>query len=93
MKKDIELPELTRVSSKGQVVIPRDIRKKFGIRKGSILAISAKKDILVLKKLNKRLSKEDLKTLRTLEEAWKEIEQGKYKVYKKDEFFKEFSKW
>jgi len=93
MKNDIELPELTRVSSKGQVVIPYEIRKKFGIRKGSILAISAKKDVIAMKKLDTEMEVEDLKTLKLIEEAWKDIEEGRYKVYKKDEFFKEFSKW
>lgn len=93
MKKDIELPELTKVSSKGQVVIPKNIRRRFGIREGSVLGISAKKNMIVMKKLDKEMTAEDLKTLKSIEEAWKDIEEGRYKVYKKDEFFKEFSKW
>ncbi len=93
MAKDIELPELTRVSSKGQVVIPQDIRKKFGIRKGSILGISAKKNMIVMKKLDKEMTAEDLKTLKSIEEAWKDIEEGRYKSATPDEFFKELEKW
>jgi len=93
MKKDIELPELTKVSSKGQVVIPYEIRRKFGIRKGSILGISAKKNMIVMKKLDKEMTAEDLKTLKSIEEAWKDIEEGRYKIATPDEFFKELEKW
>lgn len=93
MKNDIESPELTRVSSKGQVVIPNDIRKKFGIKEGSILAITAKKDMIAMKKLNTEMSAEDLKTLKIIEEAWKDIEEGKCKSATPDNFFKELARW
>ena len=93
MKKDIELPELTRVSSKGQIVIPYDIRKEFGIRKGSVLAISAKNNVIAMKKLDTKMTNEDLKTLKLIEEAWKDIEEGRYKSTTPDEFFKELEKW
>ena len=93
MKKDIEIPELTRASSKGQIVIPTDIRKKFGIKEGSILGITAKNDMIVLKKLDTKMKPEDLKTLKLIEEAWKDIEEGRYKVATVDNFFKEMAKW
>jgi len=93
MKKNIELPELTRVSSKGQVVIPKGIRRKFGIREGSILGISAKKNLIVMKKLDKEMTADDLKTLKSIEEAWKDKEEGRYKIATPDEFFKELEKW
>ena len=93
MKKHIEIPELTKASSKGQIVIPTDIRKKLKIKEGSVFAISAKKNILVLKKLETGMKPEDLRTLKLLEEAWEDIEKGRYKVYSKEAFFKEFKKW
>lgn len=93
MKKHIEIPELTKASSKGQIVIPTNIRKKLKIKEGSVFAISAKKNILVLKKLETGMKPEDLKTLKLLEEAWEDIEKGRYKVYSKEAFFKEFKKW
>ena len=93
MKKQIEVPELTRASSKGQIVIPTDIRRKLKIKEGSVFAISAQKNILVLKKLETGMKPEDLKTLKLLEEAWEDIEKGRYKVYSKEAFFKEFKKW
>jgi AbrB family looped-hinge helix DNA binding protein len=93
MKKQIEIPELTKASSKGQIVIPTDIRRKLKIKEGSVFAVSAKKNILVLKKLDTGMRPEDLKTLKLLEEAWEDIEKGRYKVYSKEAFFKEFKKW
>jgi len=87
------IPELTKVSSKGQIVIPTILRKQLGIKRGSVFAVSAKKDMIVLKKLETGISSEDLKTLKLIEEAWKDIEEGRYKVYSRKAFFKEFKKW
>jgi hypothetical protein len=47
----------------------------------------------VLRKLETGMKPEDLKTLKLLEEAWEDIEKGRYKVYSKNAFFKEFKKW
>jgi AbrB family looped-hinge helix DNA binding protein len=93
MKKHLELPELTRVSSKGQVVIPYTIRRKFRIREGSILTIFAKNNMIAMKKLDTKMKAEDLKTLKVIEEAWKDIEEGRYKSTTPDDFFKELEKW
>ena len=94
MKKgQFEMPELARASSKGQIVIPSDIRKKLSIKEGSTFAVTSKKDMIVLKKLDTKMRPEDLKTLKLLEEAWEDIEKGRYKVYSKEDFFKELKKW
>ena len=93
MKKQTEVPELTKASSKGQIVIPTDIRKKLKIKEGSVFAVSAMKNMLVLRKLDTGMKPEDLKTLKLIEEAWDDIEHGRYKVYSKQAFFKEFKKW
>ncbi len=85
--------EYTKASSKGQVVIPRKIRKKLKIDEGSIFAVAAQNDVIVLKKLDRRLSNEDLKTIRLIEEAWKDIEEGRYKIRSKESFFEELKKW
>lgn len=88
-----QIPELTRVSSKGQVVIPTDVRKRLKVEEGSILAVTAKKDMIVMKKLDTKMKAEDLRTLKLVEEAWKDIEEGRYKVYTTEEFLKELKKW
>jgi len=93
MKKDIDLPELTKISSKGQVVIPTAVRKKLNIRNGSIFAVTAKKNMIVLRKLDAKMKPEDLKTLKLIEEAWEDIEKGKYKKATPEKFFEELNKW
>ena len=93
MKKTAEIPELTKISSKGQVVIPSDVRNKLNIKEGSVFAVTAKKDIIVLKKLDTNIKAADLKTLKLIEEAWEDIEKGRYKLYSKGAFFKELKKW
>lgn len=44
----------TKLSSKGQVVIPREIRKQLGLREGDTLIIASHGDTLILKKLSLR---------------------------------------
>ena len=39
----------TKMSSKGQVVIPEDIRKKLGLKSGSRFMVVGDKDIVILK--------------------------------------------
>lgn len=93
MEKTLEIPELTRASSKGQVVIPTRYRKKLGIKEGDVFAVAARKDMIILKKLDARIKAEDLKTLKLIEEAWEDMEKGRYKIYPKESFFKELKKW
>ena len=88
-----EMVEITKASSKGQVVIPGDIRKRLDIHKGSVLVVAAKDEMIVMKKLDTNISKADLKTLEAVEKAWKDIEHGRYKVLTPDEFSKELAKW
>jgi len=91
--KEPNVPELTRASSKGQIVIPSTVRRQLGIKRGSVFAVSARNDMIVLKKLETEIKPEDLRTIKLIEEAWKDIEAGRYRVYSKKGFFKEFKKW
>ena len=88
MARQLEEVEFTRASSKGQVVIPRGIRKKLDIKEGSILAVAAERDLIILKKVDSKMSDEDLKTMRRVEEAWKDIEKGRYGFLSKEAFLK-----
>ena len=89
----MHVPELTKASSKGQIVIPSVVRRRLGIKRGSVFAVSAEGDMIVLKKLETGMKPEDLRTLKLIEEAWNDIEKGRHKVYSKKAFFKEFKKW
>lgn len=44
--------EVTKISSKGQVVIPFDIRKELGLDNGSTIVVSKMKDYILMKKIN-----------------------------------------
>ena len=47
--------EITKISSKGQIVIPRKIRVELNIEDGSILAIDKIKDMIIIKKIDEGL--------------------------------------
>lgn len=85
--------ELTRLSSKGQIVIPGSIREKLELSEGEILAVSSQDNMIVLKKIESPTEEEELKTFSEIREAWKEIEQGKFKKTNSENFLKEISKW
>ena len=90
----LEMPELAVVSSKGQLVIPSDIRKNMKIKEGSVLAVSsAGKNLLVLKKMDNPIDKKDMETIKGLEKAWDEYDKGKFVTMGKDDFLKELRKW
>ena len=84
---------ITKISSKGQVVIPSEMRK--GLHEGDKLLIIQNKDQLILKKasnLDKNL-KEDLAFAKRTEEAWKSYDKGEFKSMDSDQFLKEIEKW
>jgi len=45
-------PDVAVVSSKGQVVIPQPLRKRFGIKPKSKLVVYGYDDAIIMKKLN-----------------------------------------
>lgn len=92
MKRE-ELLEITKVSSKGQLVLPKNIRKELNIKKGSLFALTKKGKLIILKKIEKPILKEDLITLKNVEKAWREIESGKFRKASKEDFLKELAKW
>jgi len=79
---------ITRMSSKGQIVIPTEMRKD--IREGEKLLLIKNDKQLIMKKaseMDKNL-KEDLEFARRTEEAWRDIDAGRSKTYSKEEFLK-----
>ena len=84
---------ITKMSSKGQVVIPAEMRKD--IQEGEKLVIIQSKDQLIMKKASK-LEKnllEDIEFARRTEEAWKSYERGEFKSVDAKDFLKELEKW
>ena len=84
---------ITRLSSKGQVVIPREMRQ--GFEDGEKLIIIQDENSIILKKANSLQEnfKEDLEFARRTEEAWKEYDKGNFISMEGDEFLKEIEKW
>jgi AbrB family looped-hinge helix DNA binding protein len=84
---------VTKMSSKGQIVIPAEMRQ--GIKEGDKLVIIKNKDQLIIKKakdMDKNLE-EDLEFARRTEAAYKRYEQGKFTTSSVEEFLKEMKKW
>lgn len=83
---------ITKISSKGQVVIPAEMRK--GLHKGDKLLVIQDDGRIIMKKASK-LSKnfeEDLEFARRTEEAWKKYEKGEFVSMRADKFLEELSK-
>lgn len=84
---------ITKMSSKGQVVIPTEMRK--GFQEGDKLLLIQTDDQLIMKKASKldKTLKEDLDFAKRTEEAWKRIEEGKGIKMDFDDFLEEMKKW
>ena len=84
---------ITRMSSKGQVVIPSEMREDM--KEGEKLIIIKNNHHLIFKKaseLDKNL-KEDLEFAKRTEEALKRCEKGGFKRMGFDEFIEEMKTW
>lgn len=65
------------------------------MKEGDKLIVIRNKDQIILKKassLDKQFA-EDLEFARRTEEAYKEVEEGRYKTYSKEEFLKKLNEW
>jgi len=84
---------ITRMSSKGQIVIPAEMRK--GFQEGDKLLLIQNNGQLIMKKASKldTILKEDLEFAKRTEEAWKRIEEGKGVKMDFDDFIREIKKW
>jgi len=58
--------EITKISSKGQIVIPQKIRNELNIKEGSILVIDNMKDMIMIKKIDEDLINQFKKSLEDL---------------------------
>ncbi len=84
---------ITKMSSKGQVVIPSEMRTD--IKEGEKLIIIKSNGQLIMKKateLDKKLE-EDLEFARRTEKAYKAYERGEFVEMDSKDFLKELEKW
>jgi len=85
--------DITRISSKGQVVIPFEMRKH--LKEGDKILIIKSGEQLILKKaskLDKNFS-EDLEFARRTEDAYKRHEKGDFVKMDFGNFIEEIKKW
>jgi len=85
--------DTTKVSSKGQIVIPSSMRSDF--KEGDTLLIIKDKNTILLKKaddLDEKF-KEDLEFAKRTEEAYKRHERGEFKSMPAGKFLEELEKW
>jgi AbrB family looped-hinge helix DNA binding protein len=64
--------ETTKMSSKGQIVIPEEIRNRLGLKTGDKFLVMGDKDVVILKTLSNP-SINDFDTL--IKSAWKQARQ------------------
>jgi AbrB family looped-hinge helix DNA binding protein len=84
---------ITRMSSKGQIVIPIEMRNK--IKEGEKLIVFSSGGNIILKKASKmdEQLQEDLEFARRTEEALKRIDAGEYVEVGQENLFEEMDKW
>lgn len=84
---------LTKMSSKGQIVIPQDMREDFEVGE-KIFIIKNKNQIILKSKENlKENFIEDLDFAKKTEEAIKRIESGEFVSVKSENLMEEMLKW
>ena len=84
---------ITKMSSKGQIVIPAEMRENFKV--GEKLLIIKNGAQLIMKRtadLDKNL-KDDLIFAKRTEEAWKRYDKGEFKEMDFDKFIEHLKKW
>ena len=84
--------EFTRVSSKGQIVIPKDIRDNLDIQEGDLLAAVSEENFIILKKIDPKITQEEKVLLKRIKESWDSIDRGDYKEMEGRELLEEMKK-
>jgi len=84
---------ITKMSTKGQIVIPTHMRK--GMKKGDEFLLVRNKDNIVLKDVKSLASnlEEDFVFSKRVDAALKRYDEGKFKSMTKDAFLAELEKW
>jgi len=84
---------ITKMSSKGQIVIPQEMRQD--IKEGQKLVVIQAGHQIIIEKVDdlSESLKEDLIFAKRTEEAWKKYEKGEFKSMPMSQFLKELKKW
>ena len=84
---------ITKMSSKGQVVIPLNMRSD--LKEGDSLVVLKNKNQIILKKASdfSENIEEDLEFARRTEEAFRRVENGEFVKVDSENLFEEMDKW
>lgn len=82
--------QVTRISSKGQIVLPLEIRKNVEI--GTVFNVVKKDNLIILKEVE-GLSKKEIKEMKELDKIWKRYDKGEFVSMDFDNFIDEMKKW
>lgn len=85
--------EISKISSKGQVVIPKTMRENF--REGDSVILIEEDNRIIIKSIGSLSEnfKEDLEISKRVDDAYKRYEDGKFVSLSKDDFLKEVKEW
>ncbi|MBU1067763.1 AbrB/MazE/SpoVT family DNA-binding domain-containing protein [Patescibacteria group bacterium] len=83
---------VTKLSSKGQIVLPSEMRRDMSV--GERLLIIRSRGQLILKRIKNIDSnfKRDLEFANRVEQAWRAYDRGEFKSLSADKFLKELEK-
>ncbi len=84
---------VTKISSKGQIVIPSEMRKDFHKNEKFIIIRSGEQFILKKAKDFDKNLEEDLDFAKRTEEAFKKYEKGEFVEMNFEDFIKKVKKW
>lgn len=85
--------EFSKISSKGQVVIPKSMREQF--REGEEILFIREGDRVIIKPANSlhKYFKEDIELSKRIDEAYKRYDNGDFISLSQEDFLEEIEKW
>jgi AbrB family looped-hinge helix DNA binding protein len=87
--------EVTKMTSRGQVVIPQSVRENLNLKEGEKMVVIEEGGNIILRPLSRIEAKieDEILDMKMAARAWKDIEKGKFKKKSADEFLAELDKW
>ena len=83
--------EVTHITKKGQVVIPKRIRDKLQLEEGTPLGVEVTdRGVIVMKEIEAPFEKDDVKAIDTF---WEDVESGRLKPTPANKFLEDLDTW
>lgn len=83
--------EVTHITKKGQVVIPKVIRDKLQLEEGTPLGVEVTdKGVIMMKEIEMPFEKDDLKAI---DKFWEDVESSKLKPVPVRKFLEDLKTW